>query len=732
MGYERIARITRNSGKDAKAYENYQNYRYCYDNGHAEWVALASMCFDFWRGKQWKQNDIAKMIRERRPHLTFNVIESLIRTMKGIQRALRNDVRFMPLHDANMDDATVRDALWMHAQQLSQFDFLESDVYEAGLLVNRSFYRYGVEFDHNTQGQVWVKKPRSQDVVLDPVVHEYHPDTWPQVFYVPWYSKLEIEHEFGKEAAKELADTTMPDWYGIEDKMMAQRVGELPYYQYTGFEDPERVRAYRLLIRQYWDLKNKDCFIDTQTGNTCEIPETWKREQVQALLDQHPEVSTTKRKVKTMRVTTTCENMILQDQDSPYRSYDLVPYYPTFIDGVSMGAVESLIDPQQLFNKITSQELHIINTTANSGWKYKRGALGSMTREEFEATSSRPGFALEVHGDPSTDVVKIEPNQVPQGHDRLSFKADKIMRSLAGVGDQTRGFAREDVAGEAILANQAASDVNFAPWLANLHRSKQILAVALQDCFQDYYTETRVIQINRGSAFKPDMQSVTINQPTPEGAVVNDVTMGKFVTTLIPSPTRSSLSESEFKDLVLLRKELGLQIPDDVMIEMSNVPNKLQLIQRMKGDSNEAQKAKAAAEQRQAELEHQTEEARALKERSAGELNQARAQKFREEAGRDPDAAYERVEMARIGAERDEAHARITYDYAKLHEQARDRKHKTALELTRLDHTARESAKDRRVDIQKAHMQGEQRKAAQAKQGMQRKKSTPSKSKVRK
>ncbi|MBT9153402.1 MAG: hypothetical protein DDT39_00059 [Firmicutes bacterium] len=121
------------------AKDQYDNYRYCYDNGHDTWVAVAKACFNFWRGDQWTSRDKAKLEREGRPALTLNVVESLVRAMKGMQRALRNDVRFMPVDFATGDDARIRDVLWMHIQQMNELDFLETDVYEKGLIMGRAY-----------------------------------------------------------------------------------------------------------------------------------------------------------------------------------------------------------------------------------------------------------------------------------------------------------------------------------------------------------------------------------------------------------------------------------------------------------------------------------------------------------------------------------------------------------------------------------------------------------------
>ena len=43
-----------------------------------------------------------------------------------------------------------------------------------------------------------------------------------------------------------------------------------------------------------------------------------------------------------------------------------------------------MISPQEQLNKISSQELHIVNTTANSGWVVESGSLSNMTEEELE------------------------------------------------------------------------------------------------------------------------------------------------------------------------------------------------------------------------------------------------------------------------------------------------------------------------------------------------------------
>ncbi|MBT9153401.1 MAG: hypothetical protein DDT39_00058 [Firmicutes bacterium] len=548
--------------------------------------------------------------------------------------------------------------------------------------MGRAYYRVRVNFDDNVRGEVDICSPRSQDVVLDPSVDTYNTKKWPQFFHRRYVSHHDLVAMFGKAAADEVGYAPVPDWYVYEDTFTAQQMGQLPHYHDPAAQLPLR-RAHLLIEREYRDMAVKDVFIDVETGDTSEIPETWDRDRVVRVLELTPGLSTTRRKVETIRWAVTCGRHVLHKKDSPYKNFTIVPFFPSFVDGVSVGGVQSLLDPQQLYNKITSQELHIINTTANSGWKVKVGALKNMTIEELEQAGAKSGFVAEL--DDVSNMEKIQPNATPQGHDRLSFKADQIMRQLSGVSNQARGFAREDVAGEAIMANQAAQDVNSAGWLANLHRTKQMLAGVVIDCVQAYYDDTRTIVINRGSAFRPNFDTVTINQPTPEGQVINDVTNGKFTTVLVPAPSRSTLSEEDFKTLVMLKKDLGIQIPDAMLLELSPASNKGQIIQAITQDSNEAAAAQREIETAAQQAEIEKLRASAKKEDTAALLNQARAEKFAVEAASDPDASYERVEMTRLQIEQEDRRENRALRRREIDDREQHRQNQIALGLAGLE-----------------------------------------------
>jgi len=632
------------------ANDTYQHYRFCYDNGHKQFLAKAKRCFDFWNGEQWDAFDKAKRDRERRPALTFNMVESLVRSMVGVQRALRNDVRFVPTASAGMEDARVRDALWMHIQNQNKFEFLEMDVFTKGLIFSRAYYDIRMSYEHSFQGNVAITSPRSQDVILDPSADAYDSDSWPRVITRRWISNNDVSDLYGKDIAESVRGNIAPAYFDFEDTFMAQQMGQLSYFAagVDGPIDSRTIRAHLLLDHQYFITRMRDVFVDVETGDFKEVPEGWDRERVGRVLENTPGINVAKRRVRAIQWDVMVDDVVAHTSLSPYDHFTTVPYFPSWIDGVARGAVEGMLDPQMMYNKITSNEIEVVSSMANSGYKVKSGSLKNMTMEEMETRGAQPGAIFELAD--VGDLEKLQPNQVPQGYDRLSFKAEAMLGNISGMSRAGRGMAREDMSGNAILENQANQEINFAGWLANLHRSKQLVATRALELVSAHYSETRTILINRGTALSPSIEELSINQPTAEGGMVNDITKGRYTTVLVPSPSRTSMSEQDFDLLLRLRTEVGIQIPDSMLIELSPAANKGQIIQMLTEDSNEAAAREQALQEQIQQLEMQLAEAKIEKERGAAQLNVARAQKFAGEAGRDPDAAWERVESQRIAS----------------------------------------------------------------------------------
>lgn len=660
------------------AREDYEIFKYCWDFGHADWLLTAMRCKDYMRLRQWDPADKAAVEKTGAPALTISKFNAIMNALSGQQLALRSDVRFAPLNKTTKDQARAMDKTYLFVAQQNSLDWVESNVFDDGALQGRGYYEVRTDFDDQMMGHINVDRRRPSEVVLDPDFCAYDPKKWPQIFTTDWSNLVDIEKMYGKAAADELEGQPQAEWMMLED-ITRMRVSRSTMDE----SNPAKRLAtiYRLINRQYYDVKLKEMFLDTRTGDMSEVPETWKRERVRMALEQIPDLTTIKRKVKTVRWRVSVNDLVLHDEDSPYSTFNIVPYFPYFIDGEPMGHAEQLIDMQNLFNKVTSQSLRILNTTANSGWIVKNGSLSTMTPEELEQRGAETGLVIEV--DELGNIEKILPNSVPSGHDRFGSNVEGMMDSIGGVSDQLRGFAREDVASKAIQTNNAQSQLNFAKMFDNLYQSKRLLARLISDCVKATYTEERVLTITGGITGQ-DIDQMTINQMTPEGELVNDITSGEYSMTVVPSKARTTLEESEFDDLMQLR-EMGIAIPDAVLIESSPLSRKQEVLEAMQSDSNERDAAQAQMEEALAQAQIAAAQADVAAKEANARLADARAQKALSEAEKG-DSAQIDIEQQRVDAERarDEANQRLKTLELQLQERSEQRK--TALELTKVKH----------------------------------------------
>ena len=702
------------------AREQYARYVRARDNGHGDFAEKSHTCREFFFGKQWKDTDIAALQKFRRPALTINKIKTTVSTVLGEQIANRSEISFRPRGGGqNADLADVLTKVFKQISDNNQLAWLRTDVFADGMVSGRGFYDVRMGFTDSMVGEVAIEQLNPNDVLLDPDASAYDPAKWNEVFITSWATPDDIEVLYSAADARILRERTHSSfeysWDSIADlsarDTFAGRDRVTPWPSGDQDTDTHTVRSVRIIDRQYRKLRKTRHFVDPATGDTRRIPEGWDRERI-AAVRAAAGLEVVDKLVRAIRWTVTADDVVLKDEWSPYNYLTVVPYFPYFMHGKTAGMVEDLLGPQELLNKATSQELHVINTTANSGWKVKSGALTNMTVEELEQKGAQTGLVLEVNDMDGVD--KITPNQVPTGLDRVTFKAEEHIKSVSGVNDSMQGFDREDVAARAIeKKRQAGSTSTLSKPLDNLTRSDFYLARNILDLVQTFYTEPRILTITDGSP-AGEIETVEVNQPTPEGIILNDLTVGEYDVVITSVPHRETLEDSQFEQAVALR-ELGIAIPDDVLIDASRLQDKKLIIQRMQGDQNSPE-AQAAAQrkERMEEAQTQQEEAKAAKTGADAGLATARTGEVQTktqlmaQGGGDgagvAEAAKAQSEQARlqldaaraesdIGLKQAEFEHRRQMDYMKLGEQRRMNDADTQLRVASM-HEARQAQAD--------------------------------------
>lgn len=682
-------------------------YTYCRDNGHTDFVKKATLCEDFFRGKQWSDEDLTKMRASRRPALTINKIISTISNVMGEQIFNRAETSFRPRSGAPVENAEVLNKVYKLIADNNQLNWVRSDMFADGIITSRGFVDIRMDYSQSLRGDIKIENLNPKNVIIDPDAEHYDPDTWNEVFTTKWLTVDDIEVLYGKAEADLLRnkqDSFFPYGYDSIDRQR-DRFGSdiVPGYgsEFTPYLDSV-LRKYRTIERQYKVLDRQQHFVDPRTGEMRPVPKEWDRNRI-ALVRQQFGFEVIPRLVKRIKWTVIADNVVLHDDFSPYKHFTVVPYFPYFRRGDTIGLVENLIGPQELLNKVSSQELHVVNTTANSGYKVKSGALATMSIEELEARGAETGLVIEVAGDPDKDVVKIQPNTVPTGLDRISYKAEEHIKTISNVPDSVMGQDRADVAAKAIQQKRQAASANQAKPMDSLTRTDYMIARNVLDLIQEFMTEEQVLTITKDE-MTGETEEVVVNQITPEQAVLNDLTLGEYDIVITSVPVRETLEDSQFDQAIALR-ELQIPIPDEVLIMASRLQDKKDIISKMqaKGQSQEAQQqaqlALAAAEADVAKTRAET----AVKEADAG-LKAAKAQKETVTAQKD---AMTPPEGDGMGGEMMKVQAEIALERERF-------EHEKAIDRERLQMEREKMEADQRLKAQQQAQQAAQQRVAAA------------------
>jgi len=652
------------------AKRNFNAYTRGRDAGHTEYVEDALKFDRFYAGEQWDPADLAKLKEEGRPALTNNMIMATINVLLGEQQVRRADLRFKPGEGASPDGAEGLNKLWMAVSEANGFDDLESDVFSDGIISERGYFDLRMDWNRKISGEIKIDVLDPLDVILPKDAKRYDPNEWPEITVSRWYSLDEIESQFGLDKREEVEDLaqTATGSFGSDSILFGQEEttpGEMQTP--VDDEDAKFVRKVRAVDRQYKKLVPVYCLIDADTGNVRELhPKFDREEKVKALADKLG-VIYFKKSVEKIRWTVTVDTVVLHDDWSEYRSFSIIPYFPYFRRGRPMGPIRNLISPQEQHNKLISQELHVVNTTANSGWIVETGALNGMTADELRQQGSKSGVVIEVN--PNRKVEKIKPNQIPSGLDRIANQSKLSIREISGINNAMLGLEGAEVSGVALEGKKNSGQLQLQVPLENLSRTRRLIGAKVVELVQDFMPDERTISFSDVNVPGQPNSTMTLNKETEQGTE-NDVASGEMRVVVTTMPNRVNLEEQVFAEMISMRRE-NVMIPDHHIIMNSSLQNKEAIAQEVKqlsglgepSPEQQEQQAKMEALQMQlVEAELMDKQASAEAKKGTAALSIAKANEVREKLTTELDKMDHSMQMSREGLELRERLALLAND----------------------------------------------------------------------
>lgn len=615
-------------------------FKYAYDHGHSKWVGEADLYERFFSNDQWDAKDLEELNKLKRPALSLNMIRPTVSAILGEYINKRASFQFKPRTEGDQQVADVLTKVMMQICDQNNYDHVERTVFMDGVITDRGFFDVRMDYADNQQGDIKITALDPFDVVIDPQGKEYDPTTWREVSTTRWMSIDDIADAYGEELAEQAKNNALArgfandfvEYYRDSTFGSVENGYANAAYTYDQIPSAERqVRRIRVIDRQYYKVDRSEFLVDPVTGDETRIPKNWDDDRILAYrtMTGAQQVVKTERRV---HWTVTAADIVLHDDWSPYETFTVVPYFPMFRRGKPLGIVRDLIDPQKQVNKLYSQSLHIVNSTANSGWQMEDGALINMTPEDLARDGAKTGLVVVTA--PGKSINKIQPNQIPTGITTLAQTAGDFIRRISGVSEYMVGEGSTEVSGVALDARINRNLSMLQPIFDSLDYTRSLLARKVLSLIQRYYTDTRMFRVTAESETgQATSEVIAVNAPTHEGTIVNDLTVGKYDVVATSQPSRASFVETQFAQLIQMA-QAGIQVPPDVMIEASNLARKSEIAERIRQQMGMGQPTPEMQQQMQMQqqaemqkfmLEMQKMQAQIEELMSQAELNRAKA-----------------------------------------------------------------------------------------------------------
>ena len=616
------------TSKEYKVAErNFQRYVRAKDAGHEEYLKTSRKCERYYKGDQWDQKDLDALEAAGRPALTVNKVLSTVNTLLGEQSTRRASFQAKVRKDGSNDIATVISKTMLQVAEANDLGFVESAVFREGVITGRGFFDVRITQDGNINGEISITRKKASEVLIDPDASEYDPRTWKEVITTSWLSLDDIENQFedGKKKVKELRDVAdLRSHFGDDslrfDSPRKDTFGgeQGEYYDEVDPTEQKDVRSVRVISRQYKKMKVCRFFVDQGTGDTRRVPENWGERRV-AFAQQMYGLSLINRPEQAIRWTTTADSVVLHDAWSPYRTFTIIPYFCYWSDGSPFGVVQNLLSPQDQLNKVVSQELHIVNSTANGGWIMEEDSLSNMSADDLAEQGSKTGIVLEVKRSAKMAPDKIKPNQIPTGLERISVNTAQNIKEISGVSDAMLGLESAEVSGVALKTKEGRGQIQIQVPLDNLAYTRLLMGRKLLELIQTFYKEERLLYITRDDEPHAPREELAINQVTPEGTIINDITVGEYDIVVTTQPARDAFNDTQFAELLNMR-QVGINVPAYRVIQNSHLAKKDEIAEEMRNLEGLGQPSPEQEQMQQLQMQVQMQQMQLTLQELAGKV----------------------------------------------------------------------------------------------------------------
>lgn len=459
-------------------------------NAKSKWIKAAKADLEFTYGDQWDAEDVAKLNARGVKPLSINKIKPKIQLITGIESQNRSDITCYPEGGEDNLKGEITTGLVKNVMKQSQADYKVSEQFELGLNTGEGFIEPYIDYTNDLINGELKFRVRDYDAVFyDPNSHEY--DLSDAKYLTVLTQKLTDDDLIAMFPGQEklIKGGTLGR---IEVDSVSNEVLTAPSTNYNNtkgsVKDNDDADAPYDLLEYYYKKMVKAVYVaDRKLGKLTEAAND-------EIADKYVEIGNAEapdsaRKIvryvpEIWKVAISGKAKLDQRKMWVYpgwKGYHIIPFFCFRAPGklskleyAVQGLPRGLKDLNIELNKRRTQELHILNTSANSGWQAEEGALTPAQEKAYAEFGSAPGIILK-HQKGYAKPEKITPTPLSQGHAQLAAENSQDIKEASGINDDLLSMGENQASGRAIMLRQKQGLVQIQKIFDNLSQTKRIL-----------------------------------------------------------------------------------------------------------------------------------------------------------------------------------------------------------------------------------------------------------------
>lgn len=552
------------SGKDKEILERINEFHSAALSPNQVFWNEAQIDSMFLAGSQEFYNNLyGPLFRERCEGFYFNRIRPIINGISGRQRQQRKTSIVKPRENADQKtaDQLTKVLMWV----------MEND----NTLNTISEAFYGAITTGINMLQIWI------DYRTDPLSGDIRVTNCP-------YNSFVIDPNFTRQDLADCNGILKRSFLPKREicSLLPKYADEIMQMRPSGSE-PQYMLNNTMLFRsqnlmsydEFWfkDYREQTLLIDTKTKDIYEWRGTDK--DLDIFLWSFPDIEKYTNEVETVQCAIIVEGTVLCTENFiGLDSYPFIPvlgYYQPELENYSVriqGVVRSMRDAQYIYNRRLILESQNLESVSQSGWIYKDGAI--LNPDDLLRTGTGRSIAVKNGFSLNDALMPIPPQVIPPTTQQLRESyANEILRCSGYNEDMLGAGEDETAAGVLVMLRQRAGLVTFEKLFDQLDLSQKILS-------------NRILAIIQNQFMPAKVQKILADDDQPTEAFNNRL-FGKYDCVVEEGYYTTTQKQVQFAQLMELKK-LGVQIPDDILIQAATIQNKDELMQALQAQQQQA------------------------------------------------------------------------------------------------------------------------------------------------